>query len=79
MDRVMDIGQREAEETMRALARSEGIFAGAALQSFAVPLLRHLREGGAACAPCPTLTEHLVSGSHQLQHARGTRLKSLRG
>ena len=29
MDRVMDIGQREAEETMRALARVEGIFAGA--------------------------------------------------
>ena len=29
MDRVMEIGQREAEETMRALARVEGIFAGA--------------------------------------------------
>ena len=29
MDRVMDIGQREAEETMRALAKVEGIFAGA--------------------------------------------------
>ena len=25
----MEIGQREAEETMRALARIEGIFAGA--------------------------------------------------
>ena len=29
MDRVMEIGQREAEETMRALAKVEGIFAGA--------------------------------------------------
>ena len=29
VDHVMDIGQREAEETMRALARVEGIFAGA--------------------------------------------------
>ena len=29
MDQVMEIGQREAEETMRALARVEGIFAGA--------------------------------------------------
>lgn len=28
MDQVMEIGQREAEETMRALARVEGIFAG---------------------------------------------------
>jgi cysteine synthase len=28
LDRVMEIGQREAEETMRALARVEGIFAG---------------------------------------------------
>ncbi len=26
--RVMDISQREAEETMRAMARVEGIFAG---------------------------------------------------
>lgn len=29
MDRVMEIGQREAEATMRALAKVEGIFAGA--------------------------------------------------
>ena len=29
VDRVMEIGQREAEETMRALAKVEGIFAGA--------------------------------------------------
>lgn len=28
VDRVMEIGQREAEETMRALAKVEGIFAG---------------------------------------------------
>lgn len=28
MDRVMEIGQREAEEAMRALAKVEGIFAG---------------------------------------------------
>ena len=28
VDRVMDIGQRESEETMRRLAREEGIFAG---------------------------------------------------
>lgn len=28
----MEIGQREAEETMRALARVEGIFAGIRLQ-----------------------------------------------
>ena len=28
MDQVMEIGQREAEETMRALAKVEGIFAG---------------------------------------------------
>ena len=32
MDQVMEIGQREAEETMRALARVEGIFAGIRLQ-----------------------------------------------
>ncbi|WP_413737666.1 cysteine synthase CysM [Sodalis sp. RH21] len=28
VDRIMDIGQREAEDTMRQLARSEGIFCG---------------------------------------------------
>ncbi len=28
VDRVMDIGQQEAEDTMRALAREEGIFCG---------------------------------------------------
>ncbi len=28
VDRVLDISQAEAEETMRALARCEGIFAG---------------------------------------------------
>ena len=28
MDQVMEIGQREAEEAMRALAKVEGIFAG---------------------------------------------------
>lgn len=28
VDRVMEIGQREAEEAMRALAKVEGIFAG---------------------------------------------------
>lgn len=28
VDRTMDISQREAEETMRALARCEGVFAG---------------------------------------------------
>ena len=30
VDRVMDIGQQEAEDTMRALAREEGIFCGVA-------------------------------------------------
>ena len=35
VDRVMEIGQREAEETMRALAKVEGIFAGGA--NIAVP------------------------------------------
>ena len=28
MDQVMEVGQREAEEAMRALAKVEGIFAG---------------------------------------------------
>ena len=28
VDRVLDIGQQEAEDTMRALARREGIFCG---------------------------------------------------
>ena len=28
VDRVMDISQTEAEETMRALARTEGVLAG---------------------------------------------------
>lgn len=28
VDQVMEIGQREAEEAMRALAKVEGIFAG---------------------------------------------------
>lgn len=38
VDRVMEIGQREAEESMRALARVEGIFAGAAKWPYRVPL-----------------------------------------
>ena len=37
MDREMDIGQREAEETMRALARVEGIFAGAVSRPHSAP------------------------------------------
>lgn len=31
VDRVMEIGQREAEEAMRALAKVEGIFAGGSM------------------------------------------------
>lgn len=37
VDQVMEIGQREAEETMRALARVEGIFAGTVHHSSAAP------------------------------------------
>jgi cysteine synthase len=52
VDRVVDITQREAEETMRALARVEGVMSGvssggavsAALRLAAeVPLLQHCR------------------------------------
>ena len=34
VDRVMEIGQREAEEAMRALAKVEGIFAGGSTWEF---------------------------------------------
>ena len=48
MDRVMEIGQREAEETMRALARVEGIFAGAVFWTYSAPYTLHLTQHSAA-------------------------------
>ena len=56
VDRVMDIGQREAEETMRALARVEGIFAGA--QIWQRPPACICSENGKSmhCMHCATQT-----------------------
>ncbi|WP_339642519.1 cysteine synthase CysM [uncultured Porticoccus sp.] len=44
VDRVMDIGQQEAEDCMRALARQEGIFCGVSSGGAVVSALRLSRE-----------------------------------
>ena len=67
VDRVMDIGQREAEETMRALARTEGIFAGVVCKlmlpfRFTLPFRSATCMHSAAFAPGPMLT-YLSGGS----------------
>jgi cysteine synthase B len=44
VDRVMDMGQREAEQTMRALAREEGIFCGVSSGGAVAGALRLVNE-----------------------------------
>ena len=44
VDRVMDMGQREAEQTMRALAREEGIFCGVSSGGAVAGALRLVKE-----------------------------------
>jgi cysteine synthase B len=44
VDRVMDIGQEEAEDTMRALAKEEGIFAGVSSGGSVAGALKLSRE-----------------------------------
>ena len=44
VDRVMDMGQREAEQTMRTLAREEGIFCGVSSGGAVAGALRLVKE-----------------------------------
>ena len=44
VDRVIDMGQREAEQTMRALAREEGIFCGVSSGGAVAGALRLVKE-----------------------------------
>lgn len=49
VDRVMDIGQAEAEQTMRELAKEEGIFAGVSSGGAVAAALKISREVENAC------------------------------
>lgn len=52
VDRVMDIGQQEAEDTMRALAREEGIFCGVSSGGSVAGALRLSQEVENAVIVC---------------------------
>ncbi|BDA48091.1 Cysteine synthase B [Coccomyxa sp. Obi] len=65
VDRVMEIGQREAEETMRALAKVEGIFAGVSsggAVSAALRLSAEVENATIVCIICDRGDRYLSTG-----------------
>jgi len=71
VDRVMDIGQQEAEDCMRALAREEGIFCGVSSGGAVAAALRLVREVEHAVIVaiiCDRGDRYLSSGLYQEAH-----------
>lgn len=65
VDLVMDIGQQEAEDTMRALARQEGIFCGVSSGGSvagALRLAQELEHATIVCIICDRGDRYLSSG-----------------
>ena len=71
MDETMDISQREAEGTMRALARVEGIFAGPSSGgaiSAALRLSAKLQNATIVAIVCDRGDRYLSTGNCKNQH-----------
>lgn len=71
VDETMDISQREAEGTMRALARVEGIFAGPSSGgaiSAALRLSANLQNATIVAIVCDRGDRYLSTGKHQNHH-----------
>ena len=65
VDRVVDISQRDAEETMRALAREEGIFCGVSSGGAvygALQLARQVENATIVCIICDRGDRYLSTG-----------------
>lgn len=68
VDRVIDISQRESEETMRELARREGIFAGVSSGGAVAGMLRlagELRDAVIVAIICDRGDRYLSTGVYQ--------------